>query len=407
VDLNGVNRRIAYWRTRRRLTQHDFAVLMGRSRSWVQKLESGDRQLDPRLSVLERACAVLQVPLEALVSDEATGTAECVDAAEIAALRVALQRYDVLSGFFDTTGPDPAEELAVVGRQVTWGWDSFQASHYSALGRLLPDVIVAAARTIAATTGAERPAAFAQASLAYQLACAVLMKFADPSVGLHAADRAVIAAERSGDELIIGAAARQLAHALLASGQHQAAADLATAAAQRLADRLLAAGVQGLSIYGMLFLKAAVATAGLGDASTTGALLAEAATTADRMGIDANALWTGYGPTNCLLHRVSTQVQLSDGAAALAAVDAIDPVALAALPRERQAAHLLDVAHAQTLTGCRDNAAATLLRAERLAAQEVHSRPYARTVIADLVRMAVPGPSFELRSLAQRAGALP
>jgi hypothetical protein len=92
-------------------------------------------------------------------------------------------------------------------------------------------------------------------------------------------------------------------------------------------------------------------------------------------------------------------------AAAGAADNRIEPAALASLPRERRAAHLVDVAHGLAITGQRDKAVSTLLAAERLAAQEVHCRTYAREVITGLARTSVPVPSRELRGLAERAGA--
>ncbi|MFD7335214.1 helix-turn-helix domain-containing protein [Streptomyces violascens] len=63
-----IGRRIAYWRDRRGFTQADFGRLMGQATRWVQDLEGGQRQRDPRLSVLVRAANVLRVPLEQLLS---------------------------------------------------------------------------------------------------------------------------------------------------------------------------------------------------------------------------------------------------------------------------------------------------------------------------------------------------
>ncbi|MGW9209271.1 helix-turn-helix domain-containing protein [Embleya sp. NPDC055664] len=61
MDGSGIGRRIAYWRARRGLTQSEFGILMSQSRRWVQDLEGGHRQSDPRISVVERAAQVLHV----------------------------------------------------------------------------------------------------------------------------------------------------------------------------------------------------------------------------------------------------------------------------------------------------------------------------------------------------------
>src|SRR5690606_41438633 len=65
----GIGRRVAYWRDRRGYTQTDFGRHMGQTKRWVQDLEGGKRQQDPRLSVLVRAADVLRVPLEQLLYD--------------------------------------------------------------------------------------------------------------------------------------------------------------------------------------------------------------------------------------------------------------------------------------------------------------------------------------------------
>jgi transcriptional regulator with XRE-family HTH domain len=91
MDTSGIGRRIAYWRERRRMTQADFGALLGKSRRWVQDLEGGQRQSDPRLSVLEGAARILSVRLEDLLSSTPVRSElECVDAAELTAIRETL-----------------------------------------------------------------------------------------------------------------------------------------------------------------------------------------------------------------------------------------------------------------------------------------------------------------------------
>ena len=56
-------RRVHYWRTRRRLTQPEFAAQLGKSGRWVEDLEGGRRQADPQLSVLRLAALRLGITL--------------------------------------------------------------------------------------------------------------------------------------------------------------------------------------------------------------------------------------------------------------------------------------------------------------------------------------------------------
>lgn len=69
MDNRAIAQRVSYWRIRRGLTQPVFAGRLGRSLSWVKKVEAGDRQLD-RLSVLEQVADVLQVDLQLLIGQD-------------------------------------------------------------------------------------------------------------------------------------------------------------------------------------------------------------------------------------------------------------------------------------------------------------------------------------------------
>ena len=46
MDDREMGRRIGYWRRRRKLTQAVFADRIGRSKSWVEKVERGERSAD-------------------------------------------------------------------------------------------------------------------------------------------------------------------------------------------------------------------------------------------------------------------------------------------------------------------------------------------------------------------------
>lgn len=404
MDISGIGRRIAYWRTRRGLTQPDFGALMDKSMRWVQDVEASKRQADPRISVLEKAAEVLRVPIEALLSDGASVRAsECIDAAEVTAIRDVMQRHDVITGrFSDDTEP---VDVGTLRRSVSYGWDAFQASHYSGLGRVLPKLIADAQRAAAALSGDAQREALGQLSMAYQLASATLIKFRDPTLAWHAADRGIVAAERSQDPVIIGSACRRLVDSMLHQGQAAAGVELAVAVAERLEPELARPDFAvGLSILGMLYLKAAVAAAELDAAHRVAPLLAEAGQVAEWLGVDGNAEWTAFGPTNVKLHRVSTFVRLGEGAQAVAAARQLRPDAFAALPRERRANTLVELAQGHAMARRRDTAVSTLLEAERLAPQEVRCRPMTCDLVRELVTLSVPAPGWELRGLAQRCG---
>lgn len=82
---------VLYWMQRRGMTRQLFADRMGKSLSWVDKIKTGDRQLD-RLSVLRRIAEVLDIPLAILIDpEEAERRQVCPDDREIAAVRDALR----------------------------------------------------------------------------------------------------------------------------------------------------------------------------------------------------------------------------------------------------------------------------------------------------------------------------
>lgn len=395
VDTHNIGRRIAYWREKRGFTQGDFGRLMGKSRRWVQDLEGGQRQSDPRLSVLQRAADVLRIPLERLVTDSTTpetGPATTLPA-EVAAL--------VDSLYTPARGGDIVG-LAELRRRVTFCCQAWASCHYTAAARDLPAVLADAHRTAAASAEAS-----VLLSRAYQLTASLLFKYGElaRTSGVLAADRALAAAEASGDPIAIGAAARRVARGLIHQKRHAAAAGYATATATDLRPDLERSGAAGLSTLGMLYLVAAVGATGDGRSretvATTTERLGEAGEVADQQG-EEGADFTSFGPANVQLHQVDVLLRLDDAWSAVEAAQRIEPGAIAALGRERQARHLVTTARASALTRRREAATQDLLDAEKLAPEEVR-RPSVTRLVAELVEL-VPTPGTELTGLARRCG---
>ncbi|MBO8191204.1 helix-turn-helix transcriptional regulator [Streptomyces oryzae] len=389
----GIGRRIAYWRERRGLTQADFGRLMGQSRRWVQDLEGGQRQTDPRLSVLKRAADILHIPLERLVTDLASATPGQPLPSDVAALVDALHT------------PTRAGQVVAIEdlkRRVMFCCQAWASCHYTAAARDLPAVLADAHGTAAASEEAA-----ALLSRAYQLTASLLFKYGvlarTPAV--LAAERALTAAEASGDPVAIGAAARRVARGLIHQGRHAAAADYAATTAATLRPDLESAGIAGLSTLGMLYLVAAVGATGGGRSSESVAaateLLDEAGEVADQQGEESGD-FTSFGPTNVAIHEVDVLLRLDDAWSAVEAAQRIGPAAVFGLGRERQARHLITTARASALTRRREEAIRDLLKAERLAPQEV-ARPSVVRLVGQLLEL-VPSPGPELRGLAQRCG---
>ncbi|NBE50742.1 helix-turn-helix domain-containing protein [Streptomyces boluensis] len=401
MDTSGIGRRIAYWRDRRGFTQTEFGRLMGQTKRWVQDIEGGKRQQDPRLSVLVRAAEALRIPLEQLLSDRAPepppGSTAPADVLSV---------VDALYARPVSTDPPT---IALLRRRLGYCCEAFQACHYAALARELPLLVVGAMQAAHSAPEDRQSEAQAVLSRVYQLVTSYLHKYGAATAiqAALAADRALAAAERSGDPVQIGASSRHVAKSLVHQKHPQAAVAFATSTARRLADGLTEQGTLGLSTLGMLYLSAALAASD--QERTTARLNAatgfvdEAKDVADRQGADLNEDWTMFGPTNVTLHRVDMLVRFEDGWSALEAANGVDGAALADMTRERRAGHHVSMARAALLTRRREAATTELLAAAELAPEEVEGRPDAVNLVKDVVG-ATPRPDGQLRALAQRCG---
>jgi hypothetical protein len=308
----------------------------------------------------------------------------------------------------DGPGGGAVDLLDVLRRRLTYCCEAFQACHYGALGRDLPKLVLLA-QCAADQAGTSAGEAHVLLSRVLQLTASFLHKYG-PATAVHAAvvaDRALAAAERSGDPVAIGAAARRVAKSLAHQGRPAPAVDFAVAAARRLGDDLTAAGPIGLSTLGMLCLNAAIAASALERSTATvrraTGHVDHAGEVADQQGADLNEDWTAFGPTNVGLHRIDVLTRFEDGWSAREAADELDAEAFGGLARERRARHFITMARAQLLTRRKEDAADSLVEADRLAPEEVRGRKSTVGLVADVVG-ATPVPSGQLRALAERCG---
>jgi hypothetical protein len=203
---------------------------------------------------------------------------------------------------------------------------------------------------------------------------------------------------------VVAASTRLLAHALLALGRYDRAQQVAITALTTLEPGLGAAPPAHLSIYGALLQTSAVLAARRGDRAGANGFLTEAATIAQRLGEDRNDFWTVFGPTNVGIHRASVLVELGDAGRVIELAQAIDPAHLPSL--ERRAHHLLDKAQGYGQWRKDHDALDSLLHAERLAPQEVHSQPAVQRLVVELLQRERRTTKPKLRELATRVGVL-
>src|SRR5262245_57180010 len=135
-----MGRRVAYWRNRRRMSQQLFADRLGKSKSWVDKVERGVRRLD-KFSVVYEIADVLQLDVRLLLGrdPERRPDSATVDQIEVEEIRAALERYNQISAFFDAAPkPPPLPEMC---KAVGHAWQTFQHAKYGIVARTLPRLL--------------------------------------------------------------------------------------------------------------------------------------------------------------------------------------------------------------------------------------------------------------------------
>ncbi|WP_320068983.1 helix-turn-helix domain-containing protein [Micromonospora sp. RTGN7] len=96
-DLLPVGRRVAYWRRRRRMSQQVFADRLGKSKSWVDKIERGVRSLD-KVSTLRDIAAVLRIDTAVLLGRDVQPVVVVERVQGVERIRAALSTYEIAVG---------------------------------------------------------------------------------------------------------------------------------------------------------------------------------------------------------------------------------------------------------------------------------------------------------------------
>ena len=138
TDLLPVGRRVAYWRGRRKLSQQMLADRLGKSKSWVDKVERGVRSLD-KVSTLRDIAAALRIDTAVLLGRQAQplGPTERVEGVE--RVRAALSSYEIALG--RPAGRRPVLSVEALSREVAHPWSTFQHARYPQVVDLVPQLL--------------------------------------------------------------------------------------------------------------------------------------------------------------------------------------------------------------------------------------------------------------------------
>jgi transcriptional regulator with XRE-family HTH domain len=393
-----LGRKIAAERHRRGLSQPELARLLGRSVAWVSQVERGVRKID-RMSVLETVAVALEVPLYELAAEAPVVAAVTEEPPGAAGLRLVLSGAYALRAMLDGRRPPALSTLRIRSRKA---WDLTHAGQYTDLADLLrglvPD-LETAARALPETQRAE---VFELMAATYQACSAALAKLGEPEAAWIAADRAMAAAERAGNTLLVAAGAFRLVFVFLAARHYDQAGETARTAAEALQSRVDGGDPQAMSLWGGLTLQRAVVASRVNDPDAAYSHLERATQVAARLGEGRNDYNTEFGPANVGLHEIAVAVELGDAGRALRAASTVDT---AGLSPERRARALIDVARAHAQRRQVTEAVAALRQAEDISPELVDGHEQVRQVVSDLLSMQDP-PSGELGELAGRIGAV-
>ncbi len=388
--------RIAYWRERRGVTQKLLADRIGRSKSWIEKVESGARSAN-RLPILLSICRELKVDLPVLIGrDLARDTRECINDIQVEAIRASLERYDAIR---NEIPDDYSADIPRLQSQVAYAWTAFELADYHIISRTLPNLLLDAQRCHVIMDSADTARILAEA---YQIAASTLRKLGEYELAWLAGDRGVALAERTGDPVLAALTGFRVAIALTSLGRTDAGFNLNVEYAYRLEPGLHTEADR--SVYGHILLQAAMAAASGGNAVGVRDMVNEARSVARHVNDQANHYRLAFGPTNVGLHHVAALVNLGEGGLAVEIAADLDRAGIGMLRRERRATYLIDVARGHSQWGKRDEALENLIEAERLAPREVYCRPVARNLISNLIERSRGIVPTALQSLAERSG---
>jgi transcriptional regulator with XRE-family HTH domain len=389
-----LGRKIAAERHRRGLSQPELARMIDRSVAWVSQVERGVRKID-RMSVLEALAAALDVPLSELAAEAPVVAAVTEEPPGANGLRLVLSGVYALRAMLDGHRSPALRTLRGKTRQA---WELTHAGRYTELTDLLNSLVPDLEMAVRSVPEDQQADVFELLATTYQACSAALAKIGETDVAWIAADRAMAAAERAGNPMMVAAGAFRLVFVFINArhyGQAEETARTAAEALQRMTDQ---GDPQALSLLGGLTLQRAVIAAHVNDPDLAYAQLEQASLVAGRLGEGHDEYNTEFGPANVRLYEIAVAVELGDAGRALRAAAAVDTSSLSA---ERQARMLIDVASAHAQRRQISEAVAALLHAEAITPEQVRGHALVRQLVSDLLTMQDP-PEAELRDLSKR-----
>jgi hypothetical protein len=258
-----------------------------------------------------------------------------------------------------------------------------QAARYRDLTGKLPDALIRARSSVSGEPANDTLARLTALTHLYNAASSLAKSLGSFELAGIAADRAVQAADRTGDPLLAGAAAYRMANVLLSAGHLDSARAAAVSAADRLRPAMTATASH-TSMWGALLATAAQAAARGHAVAEAWELLGASKVAADLLPAEQADLFSVFGTASWQIHAVSIAADTGDGTEAIRRASLISPRRLPPFLAERRTFLLLSTARGYALRSEVASAAETLLEAEQAAPEEVRQSAEARSLLWSL-----------------------
>ncbi|MBM7771928.1 transcriptional regulator with XRE-family HTH domain [Actinokineospora baliensis] len=385
-------------RERKHKSRSVVAGLVGKSESWLKKVESGEL-LEPRTAMLVRLAEALELhDLAELTGDK--GLTISVGGRTghhaVPAMRHAIEAPILV------VGSDPLPDASVLTARVVDAWALWHSSPTprAAVGAVLPRIITDGRRATRMLEGLERRQAYAALSSAYALSEQLLAWVADSALLWLAADRCMNSAEQADDPLALASAAWVVGNVWRSTGREDEALTLAHESADLLSAQL-EESEEARALWGAVRLHGAITAARMGREGDALNLMDQAASMVRRLPGSYAHPSTLFGAANAALTGVSVHVELRKGGRAVETAEDADPDSVPSL--DRRARVWLEVARGYRQRKDTTAALHVLHRAVTTSRESMSCHPLARTLAVDL---ATNGGKIVQREARALAGAL-
>ncbi|MFI9081947.1 helix-turn-helix domain-containing protein [Streptomyces sioyaensis] len=396
--------RMQILRQRRGMARVVLAGLVGKSPSWLKRVENGQLQ-NPGLEMILRIAEALRVSDLAELTGRSSMQVDFFTGPghpRLAAVRDAVNRFPISS---DQPAPSAGHIRARLGH--AWSDRHSAPNHREVVGALHPGIIGDAQLAVwQAESGAERRATQAALSEVYSLSQFFLAYQPEPALLWRVAERGIVAAQESEDPHTIGVAAWLTAQAHRDSGpSHFDAADAVTVSPLRHLEPLLPDADDDVrAITGALQFEAGYTAARRGDAGAAWRYWDQAEKTAKAPPADYFHPVTSFSHAVMGAHAVTVAVELRSGTESVRQAARAEATAIPSRPR--RARHRIEQARGYQLDGQPEAALATLDQAYEAAPETIRYNGYARRIVLEETEAALPDRRRRASELAAKIGLL-